>query len=53
MKIFLIIILTTLLITNIISQNNLTCTCCQEQYRQFDFWLGDWEVYNKKGVKVT
>ncbi len=20
------------------------CTCCSEKHRQFDFWLGEWEV---------
>lgn len=28
------------------------CNCCKEEYKQFDFWLGEWEVYNLKGFKV-
>ncbi len=28
------------------------CNCCTSVYKQFDFWLGDWEVFNLKGVKV-
>ena len=23
-----------------------TCPCCASEYRQFDFWLGDWVAYN-------
>ena len=26
--------------------------CSTEEYRQFDFWVGDWEVFNPKGDKV-
>lgn len=25
---------------------NRTCPCCQPEFRQFDFWVGDWETYN-------
>jgi hypothetical protein len=25
------------------------CPCCTENYRQFDFWLGDWKTYDPKG----
>lgn len=28
------------------------CNCCTPAYHQFDFWLGDWDVYNQKGEKV-
>ncbi|MCK5821554.1 MAG: hypothetical protein KAH17_06705 [Bacteroidales bacterium] len=23
------------------------CPCCEEEYTQFDFWIGDWVVYAK------
>ena len=23
------------------------CPCCEEEYHQFDFWVGDWVVYAK------
>lgn len=23
------------------------CPCCDEEYKQFDFWVGDWVVYAK------
>ena len=26
--------------------------CSAEEYRQFDFWIGDWEVFNPQGQKV-
>lgn len=28
------------------------CNCCADEYQQFDFWLGDWEVFNLEGKKV-
>ncbi|PTX41611.1 hypothetical protein C8P64_3109 [Christiangramia gaetbulicola] len=28
------------------------CACCTEQHSQFDFWIGDWEVFNENGDKV-
>ena len=28
------------------------CKCCAAEYRQFDFWLGHWEVYNPSGQLV-
>ncbi|MCJ8165604.1 hypothetical protein MKJ04_12200 [Pontibacter sp. E15-1] len=29
-----------------------SCACCTAQHRQFDFWLGDWLVYDTTGAKV-
>ena len=26
--------------------------CSGEEYNQFDFWVGDWEVFNPEGQKV-
>ncbi len=23
------------------------CACCGDEYKQFDFWIGDWVVYSK------
>lgn len=28
------------------------CPCCSKNYRQFDFWLGDWNVYDTLGSKI-
>jgi len=30
-------------------KNNKDCFCCTEKYQQFDFWLGDWNVYDTLG----
>ncbi len=32
------------------SQNE--CACCTPEHDQFDFWLGDWVVFNEKGEKI-
>jgi hypothetical protein len=26
---------------------NTGCACCGDEYRQFDFWVGDWVVYSQ------
>jgi hypothetical protein len=44
----LLIILTSF--SNLSAQKK--CNCCSAKYKQFDFWLGDWEVFNKKGDKI-
>lgn len=28
------------------------CACCTTKHSQFDFWVGDWEVFNEKGEKI-
>ena len=28
------------------------CACCTPQHSQFDFWIGDWEVFNENGEKI-
>lgn len=28
------------------------CNCCSEAQRQFDFWIGNWEVYDTTGIKI-
>ncbi len=33
-------------------QQNQTPSCSTEDYRQFDFWVGDWEVTNPAGTVV-
>ena len=33
------------------SQNS-DCACCTSEYGQFDFWVGDWNVFNTEGKKV-
>jgi hypothetical protein len=41
-----IIFVSHLLPYNLVAQ----CKCCSEEYRQFDFWIGEWEVSNEKGL---
>lgn len=28
------------------------CKCCTESHAAFDFWVGEWEVFNTQGVKI-
>ena len=28
------------------------CACCTEAHQQFDFWVGDWVVYDTAGTQV-
>ena len=28
------------------------CACCSEHHRQFDYWIGEWEVFDTLGVKI-
>ena len=48
-RIFLagVITLSFLSANSIAQQGNPPCPCCDEAYQQFDFWLGDWVVYQK------
>lgn len=33
-------------------QEKQLCPCCTEPYRSFDFWIGDWKVYDINGKVV-
>jgi len=45
--IFIIVTLCFLNSFSLIGQNQDTpCNCCTENYNQFDFWIGNWEVYD-------
>lgn len=28
------------------------CNCCTANHAEFDFWIGNWDVFNKKGEKI-
>lgn len=28
------------------------CNCCSDNHKNFDFWIGEWEVTNKDGTKA-
>lgn len=34
-----------------INLNGQDCPCCGPEYSHFDFWIGQWEVYNYAGEK--
>lgn len=35
-----------------LAQNTDTCECCSDSYQAFDFWVGDWTVYNTSGKVI-
>lgn len=44
----ILFLLVTLFSINLgMTQNIQECDCCTENYNQFDFWLGEWNVYNE------
>lgn len=55
-KAFFILILS-LISFSTFSQNDSTttekpCACCSSTYKQFDFWVGNWTVYDTTGKEV-
>jgi len=36
----------------LLTANAQECPCCHPEYRQFDFWLGDWIVYDSLDNEV-
>lgn len=50
LNLFVLLILMSLSFS--LGQNNDPCPCCSENHRAFDFWVGDWTVYNPKGEVV-
>lgn len=52
------LIFTILLISNFglnfafAQSTSINCACCSKNYSSFDFWLGDWEVFNTDGKLV-
>jgi hypothetical protein len=47
-----ILLLFTLITTTSFGQNNSNCACCDEHHDQFDFWVGDWIVYDTAGTEI-
>ena len=47
-----LIFLSTLGIAPLSQQDNPPCKCCGDEYRQFDFWIGDWMVFDTTGKLV-
>jgi hypothetical protein len=44
---FLIVVQTFVTLSVFAQQTSAPCPCCEEEYQQFDFWLGDWVVYSQ------
>ena len=44
-----LLLLLLLVPTGLFAQN---CPCCTEENRQFDFWIGKWNVYDTTGALV-
>lgn len=38
-----------LIVTAGLAQNDSSCTCCTENHKAFDFWVGIWVVTNAEG----
>lgn len=51
MKSMIIILLIKCLSAPSFGQNS-GCPCCTTNHQQFDFWLGDWVVFNEKGDTI-
>lgn len=49
---FLLMALLVLPVTVLFAQK-FSCPCCTEEYRQFDFWVGEWEAFTAKGLAGT
>ncbi len=35
-----------------VSQAQDSCACCTSQYTQFNFWVGEWNVYDTAGILI-
>jgi len=47
MRISLFVLLAVSGITGFSQTGSNACACCGDEYKQFDFWIGDWVVYSK------
>jgi hypothetical protein len=48
-KLSLLLALVSLLNLPLWSQSTQDCPCCTEKYKEFDFWVGSWNVYTMDG----
>jgi hypothetical protein len=51
MKKYLLCVSVTFLLAQMPLRSFAQIPCSQPEFRQFDFWIGDWEAYNKAGKK--
>ena len=38
--------------TSVAQSDSSDCPCCTKQHAAFDFWVGDWNVFNTAGTQV-
>lgn len=38
--------------SSLLAQTSPACPCCTDAHRSFDFWVGDWEVYDQTGTTL-
>lgn len=38
--------------TNLFAQTDTPCFCCSDNHRAFDFWVGEWNVYDQSGTTL-
>lgn len=52
MKKYGLLLFFSFLLSATLQAQNTSCPCCSAPYRAFDFWLGEWNVYDTLGKKV-
>ena len=50
MKLSILILL--LNFSYVLAQNTSDCPCCTIDHKAFDYWIGDWTVYNTEGKVI-
>jgi hypothetical protein len=52
-RLLLFLLFITLTVTDMSAQQTKdNCPCCSENYQSFNFWVGNWDVYDKNDNKV-
>lgn len=51
-KILLLLLIVSFNQINAQNKDNESCPCCTEKHQEFDFWLGDWTVYDVNGKVI-
>ena len=49
---FLLLLSVSTFSNKIMAQNSSKSPCQEKEYKQFDFWLGNWKVYDTKGKLI-
>ncbi len=52
MKKLTTLIITLFSLTSLVKAQTDDCPCCTKFHKQFDFWVGDWNVFDKEGKKI-